>query len=214
MGPPWMSRAKDLLFAALPLCSHLARRAASEGLAMLATLGVSEDAHTLQSSILHSLDELMQGNLPDGSPRKYPLSNDSLSSVKAASLLTLACIQRTAQKVDTQERARVRARSSRVKSTENSQETAPQTMIMLTRVLPSLTTHNLESDFFYVRTHALHAFNLLISYSICASDDTNLSQEQQHIIVKAVEIVENNFITAWTVASPEFEKGREVRWLF
>jgi hypothetical protein len=210
MGPPWMNRAKDLFFALLPSSVHLIRRAAAEGLSMLATLGVTEDAHTLQSSILHSLDELMKGNLPDGTVRKFQLNNEALSSVKAGSLLTLACIQRTAQKMDNDERDRARARSSsmgNVQSTsgESAADTAPQTMIMLTRVLP----YSLESDFLNVRTHALHALELLISYSFPEKDE-DVTAESLHILQKAVETIESNFLSAWTAITADFDGGREV----
>ena len=205
-----MNRAKDLFFALLPSSVHLVRRAAAEGLSMLATLGVTEDAHTLQSSILHSLDELMKGNLPDGTVRKFQLNNDALSSVKAGSLLTLACIQRTAQKMDSDERDRVRARSlsaGNVQPTagESVADTAPQTMIMLTRVLP----YSLESDFFNVRTHALHALELLISYSV-PEKDGKITAESLHILQKAVETIESNFLSTWTAITADFDGGREV----
>ena len=209
MGPPWMNRAKDLFFALLPSSVHLIRRAAAEGLSMLATLGVTEDAHTLQSSILHSLDELMKGNLPDGTVRKFQLNNEALSSVKAGSLLTLACIQRTAQKMDSDERDRARARSSSMgnaqsTSGESAADTAPQTMIMLTRVLP----YSHESDFFNVRTHALHALELLISYSFPEKDE-EITAESLHILQKAVETIESNFLSTWTAITADFDGGRE-----
>lgn len=208
MGPPWMNRAKDLFFALLPSSVHLVRRAAAEGLSMLATLGVTEDAHTLQSAILYSLDELMKGHLPDGTPRKFQLNNEALSSVKAGSLLTLACIQRTAQKMDSDERDRARTRSN-TQTSEESSDTAPQTMIMITRVLPSCATHSLENDFFYVRAHALHALEVLIAYSL-PEDEESFSDDNLHIIQKAVESVEANFLSAWTAITADFDGGREV----
>ena len=65
-GSPWMGKAKDVFFALLP--SPAVRCGCAQGLASLAQ--VSINAITLQSSILHSLDEVAQGNLPDGSTRK------------------------------------------------------------------------------------------------------------------------------------------------
>ena len=65
-----MNTAKDLLLTLIPSASHIVRRGAAEGLALLATLGVTEDAHFLQSTVLHSLDEVMQGNQPDGKRKK------------------------------------------------------------------------------------------------------------------------------------------------
>jgi len=67
-------------------------------------------------------------------------------------------------------------------------------MIMMTRLLPSLATQNLESEFLLARTHALHSFGVLISNSI--STDTNLSLEQVQIIWKAVEAVESRCVIA------------------
>ena len=54
----------NLFYTFLPSAAPYVRRVAAEGLALLASLGVT-DAHTLQSSILHSLEKLMEGNLPD-----------------------------------------------------------------------------------------------------------------------------------------------------
>ena len=58
LGPQWMNKAKDLLLTLLPSASAIVRRAAAEGLALLATVGVTEDAHFLQSAVLHSIDAL------------------------------------------------------------------------------------------------------------------------------------------------------------
>jgi hypothetical protein len=91
-GPPWMNKAKDLLLTLLPSASNIVRRACAEGLALLATLGVSEDAHFLQSTVLHSLDEVMQGNKPDGRPRTIAL--EPVSAARAGSILTLCSIVR------------------------------------------------------------------------------------------------------------------------
>ena len=93
-GPPWMERATSLLLRLLPSPSGIIRRGAAEGLSLLATLGVSEDAHTLQSTILHSLDKVMKGG--SGDPKANP---ETITFAKAGSLLTLACIQRAAERM-------------------------------------------------------------------------------------------------------------------
>jgi hypothetical protein len=97
-GPPWMEKATSLLLRLLPSPSGIIRRGAAEGLSLLATLGVSEDAHTLQSTILHSLDEVMKGNHAGSIPKPY---TETLPFAKAGSLLALACIQRAAKKMKT-----------------------------------------------------------------------------------------------------------------
>ena len=212
MGPPWMNRAKNLFLALLPSSVHLVRRSAAEGLSLLATLGVTEDARTLQSSILYSLDELMKGNLPDGSTRKFQLNNESLSSVKSGSLLTLACIQRTAQKIDDDERRRDKAKSSAPDCEKAKIDTAPQTTIMITRVLPSCGTSNMEGDFFGVRTHALHSLLILLAYSIPKTIEEPISSEDVqtiHTIRKCIEVIETNFLSAWTAPTADYDAGQE-----
>jgi hypothetical protein len=47
LGPQWMNMAKDLLLTLLPSPSTLVSRAAAEGLALLATLGVTEHGSPL-----------------------------------------------------------------------------------------------------------------------------------------------------------------------
>jgi hypothetical protein len=95
-GPPWMERAASLLLRLLPSPSDNIRRGAAEGLSLLATLGVSEDAHTLQSTILYSLDEVMKGNSVGVNP-KFHL--ETLGFARAGSLLALASIQRAATRM-------------------------------------------------------------------------------------------------------------------
>ena len=95
-GPLWMEKATSLLLHLLPSPSGIIRRGAAEGLSLLATLGVSEDAHTLQSSILHSLDEVMNG-INAGSNQKSNL--DALPFARAGALLALACMQRAANRM-------------------------------------------------------------------------------------------------------------------
>jgi hypothetical protein len=95
-GPLWMEKATSLLLHLLPSPSGIIRRGAAEGLSLLATLGVGEDAHTLQSSILHSLDEVMNG-INAGSNQKSNL--EVLPFARAGALLALACIQRAANRM-------------------------------------------------------------------------------------------------------------------
>lgn len=197
-----MSKAKDMLLTLLPSSSHVVRRAAAEGLALLATLGVSADAHFLQSTVLHSLDEVMQGNQPDGKQRAIPL--EAVSAARAGSLLTLGCIQRTAYNIQTERSARTRGRGNSV--AKDDEDTLP-TLQMMTRLLPSLACYGVR-DYFNVRTYALHSFGVLLAYSNRVDD--NLNAEDTHLLKKGVEIVEDNFLAAWTVASFDYDRGNEV----
>ena len=95
-GPPWMERATSILLRLLPSSSGIIRRGAAEGLSLLATLGSQDDAHTLQSTILHSLDEVMKGSSVQPSSVQ---PNPSLAFAKAGTLLALACIQRAANRI-------------------------------------------------------------------------------------------------------------------
>lgn len=226
-GPPWMERATSLLLRLLPSPSGIIRRGAAEGLSLLATLGVSEDAHTLQSTILHSLDEVMKGGTTLANPKTY---DETLAFAKAGTLLTLACIQRAAKRMKRnvrtldlifhsmrvltvlsttttkQEVERANARSVSRES-DNSEVDKTPVMIMMTRVLPSLATQNPEGDSLLARAYALHSFGVLIGNSL--SFDTALTSEQAQIIWKAVEAVESSFLAAWSAVVSENSKGRE-----
>jgi hypothetical protein len=209
LGPPWMSKAKDLLLTLLPSASNVVRRAAAEGLALLATLGVTEDAHFLQSTVLHSLDEVMQGNKPDGRPRAIAL--EPVSAARAGSLLTLACIQRTAfiaaKKKDS--RARDRAANNVNREKEGGAENELPLLQMMTRILPSAGGHGFK-DYFVVRTYALHSFGILLAYS-SRLDKGSLSEDDKQLLRKGVELVEDNFSASWTAASIDVDRGQEVR---
>lgn len=209
LGPPWMNKAKDLLLTLLPFTSNIVRRAAAEGLALLATLGVTEDAHTLQSTVLHSLDEVMQGNQPDGKPR-IPVA--PVSAARAGSLLTLACIQRTTHHITEKHRVRARGRSTNTSAVTEVQNDSLPTIQMMTRIIPSLACHGIlrDKEAFVVRTYAIHSFGLIITYS-SRLDQGKLSIESLHLLKKAVEVVEGNFLAAWTSVSSQFDGGQEVR---
>ena len=206
LGPPWMNKAKDLLLTLLPSASNMVRRAAAEGLALLATLGVSEDAHFLQSTVLHSLDEVMKGNQPDGKPRTLPF--EPISASRAGSLLTLACIQRMAQKASDTKMDRNRGRTLSAEEVILQAEEALPTLQMMTRVLPSVSQQGFR-DFFIVQTHALHAFGLLLGYS-SKLEKQKLEAEDLQLLRKGVELVEDNFVASWTAASADYDAGQEV----
>lgn len=201
-----MNKAKDLLLTLLPSASNIVRRSAAEGLALLATLGVSEDAHFLQSAVLHSLDEVMRGNQPDGKPKALPF--EPISASRAGSLLTLACIQRMAQKVSETKNDRNRGRILSAEEVILQDEETLPTLQMMTRILPSVARQGFR-DFFIVQTHALHAFGLLLGYSSKLEKD-RLEAEELQLLRKGVELIEDNFVASWTAASVDFDAGQEV----
>ena len=207
LGPPWMNTAKDLLLTLLPSNSTIVRRASAEGLALLATLGVTEDAHFLQSTLLHSLDEVMQGNKPDGKAR--PVASEPVSAARSGSLLTLACIQRTAHNVSKRksERARGRAVGGKAGDTvDKSNENLP-VLQMMTRIIPSAACYGFR-DFVVVKAYALHSFAVLLIYS-ARLDAATLADEDKQLLRKAVELVEDNFSASWTASSAEVDRGQE-----
>lgn len=200
--------AKDLLLTLLPSASTLVSRAAAEGLALLATLGVSEDAHFMQSTVLHSLDELMQGNKPDGKPRTIAL--EPISASRSGALLTLASIQRTAQRTTERQltKARERARSYGDDEVITAKEEELPLLQMITRLIPSLAFHGLFRDYFIVRTHALHSLALLLSYSN-RLDPMHPDEVDMQLLRKSIELVEGNYGAAWTSATGDFDRGQE-----
>lgn len=202
-----MNKAKDLLLTLLPSGSTIVRRAAAEGLSLLATLGVTEDAHFLQSTVLHSLDEVMQGNRPDGKAKTIAL--EPISAARAGSLLTLACIQRTAFNTEKRQQARARGRvkSQHVDQSVEKKGDGLPVLQMLTRILPSASCHDFK-DYFVVKAYAIHAFDILLSYSNRISHPS-LSDEDKQLLLKAIELVEDNFSSSWIFASNDLDRGQE-----
>lgn len=207
LGPPWMKKAKDLLLTLMPSTSNIVRRAATEGLSLLATLCVAEDAHFLQSTVLHSLDEVMQGNNPDGKPKTIPL--EPVSAARAGSLLTLACIQRTSTDIQIKQNKRSRNRLSRGAESGKQKMDELPTLQMMTRIIPSVVCYGYR-DAFVVRTYAIHSLGLLLAYSGRIDHETPTDDDLQ-LIRKGVEIVEDNFLASWTAASLDSDRGMEVR---
>jgi hypothetical protein len=204
VGPLWMERATRLLLQLLPSPSDIIRRGAAEGLALLATCGVSEDANTLQSTILHSLDEVMTGIVSGNSKTTQDL--ETLSYARSGSLLTLCCIQRAAMRMTRAENERAESRSVSSPRSKDRENNSPPVMIMMTRLLPSLATQNLDCDSLLVRAYALHSFGILISNSLPTEHLTSI---QIQIVWKAVEAVETSFLGAWSAVTSDLTKGRE-----
>ncbi|KAL7509674.1 hypothetical protein ACHAXN_006645 [Cyclotella atomus] len=205
-GPPWMERATSILLQLISSQSDHIRRGAAEGLSFLATLGVSEDANTLQSTILHALDEVMKGS---NITQNQKTSVDLTSFGRAGSLLSLACIQRNAKRIERSKIDRATSRSvAHTHESKESDENAPPVLIMMTRLLPTLATHSPDLDSSVVRSHAIHAFGILIANSF-PKPDQSLSEEQKQIAWKAIEAVETSFLGAWSAVTFDYNKGRE-----
>jgi hypothetical protein len=205
VGPPWMDRATNLLLRLLPTPSDIIRRGAAEGLALLATLGVSEDANTLQSTILHSLDEVMTGAAL-GNINTKTQDLETLSYAKAGSILTLACIQRAAMRMKRAENERAESRSVSSPRSKMREDNSPPVMIMMTRLLPSLATQNFDADSLLARAYALHSFGILISNSLPKGE---LTSSEIQIVWKAVEAVETSFLGAYSAVTSDISRGRE-----
>ena len=203
IGPTWMTVAKSILLNIFSSRSPFVRRAAAEGLSILSTLGVNEDAHFLQSAILHSLDEVIKGNYFAGQGR--PVLPASVSSASAAALLTFASIQRSAHRIRTTQLDKARNRGSPVKKTD-ADDLLP-TLQILIRIIPSIDCGR-QRGFFGVRTYALHAFGLLLAYPN-KFKGASLNANDMHLLKKSVEIVEDNFLSAWTTVSSEQDLGTE-----
>jgi len=210
-----MSKCKDLLLMLLPSASSTVRRAAAEALGLVATLGVVEDAHFMQSTVLHALDEVVRGcNAPDGRPKTL-IALEPVSAARSGSLLCLSCIQRTTHQVSERQQTRARLRSASedadeealrsMKEKQDAQDAELPLLQMMSRLLPSVSSYGYFSDYFVVRTYALHSFALLISYSGLKEE----SEVDLQLLRKSVELIEGNFATAWTASSHDIDKGQE-----
>lgn len=197
-GPSWSKLAGETFVLLMASCSALVRRASSEGLALLATCGYNENALALQTVVLTSLEETMQGaNHVDGKPRKAALEAALFS--KSAAFLTIGCLQR----------------ASGTKSKESANGTPPRksprpslplpSAHMIRRLLASLSNNGTTFDSLIVRVCALHALSLVVAHYRGDVDDDRL-----HVLWTAVQVVEQTFISVWTAASTDGDKGHEV----
>lgn len=197
-----------MLLSVLPCQSPFVRRAAAEGLAILSTLGVKDDAHFLQSAVIHSLDEVFKGSYTAGQANQMP--PESISAASATALLTLGCIQRTAHQIHEMraQQSKVRGSPQKTNKQEDEDEILP-TLQMMARVLPSANC-GLQGGFFGVRAHALHTFGLLLSYSNKLVG-VSLGEEEVQLLRKLVFVVEDNFLASWTIATSDKDNGDDVR---
>ena len=200
LGPTWMNRASSILLSILQSPSDEIRRAAAEGLAFLATLGVNSDMRFLQSAVLHSLDEVVSRNPLQGQHRNA-VQDDSQNG-RSGGLLSLGCIQRNTQYIKARRASRSRQRGSPVRTKKDRNEDSLHTIQIMTRVLPYASATGPISSGITLnsRASALHAFIILLEYS-GKFECENLCGEDLQLLRKAVEIVESNFLSSWTIAS-------------
>eukprot|EP00934_Nitzschia_sp_Nitz4_P002708 Nitzschia sp. Nitz4//scaffold42_size132992//119267//129070//NITZ4_003422-RA/size132992-processed-gene-0.49-mRNA-1//-1//CDS//3329551787//2698//frame0 len=202
LGPSWMSKAKDVFLQILPSQSTEVRRAAAEGLGFLSTLGVREDARFLQSAVLHSLDEVMQGTQSQEAGKV--LSLEAVSAGRSAAALALACMQRTAFRIGKERDRRARERGgSKPKAAD---DFLPLFQILI-KILPTIAIRS-SGGFLDVRAFGLHALGLLISYSNSPNLES-MSEQDHHLMLKIVELIEDNFLSAWTAASADYDHGTD-----
>lgn len=205
LGPTWMKKASAIFFSILPLPSEEIRRAAAEGLGCLATLGVKEDMHFLQSSVVHSLDEVIAGDQTHGHGRG--VSQEHTITGQSGGLLTLACMQRNTFQFTERRSNRSRLRGSPGGPKDDVADSFPTLQIMI-RLLPFASCQFIGGTPFSARTVALYALFMLLEYS-GKLDRPSLDPENLHLLKKAAEIVEDNFLSAWTAASQSVDHGNE-----
>jgi len=214
MGPPWMKLAKDIFLVLIAFPTTLIRRASAEGLARLATCGVSEDALSLQSSIFTTLEQLVSG-VYNTQQQSRKVSQETIAFQKSSALLTIGCLQRLAyehhknNESDKFPRSRMNHRSKLPIPTKR----------MVSSVIASLANvghANLEHESSaIVRICALHSFALLISYfdaNQTRSEDSKIELERDRVrlLHQAVDILEDAFMSVWTAVSADLDRGHEV----
>ena len=200
----WMNKAKDVFLTMLRSPSHEVRRAAAEGLGFLSTLGVREDARFLQSAVLHALDEVIQGTQDHEQGKQ--LSLESISAGRSAALLSLACMQRTAYRIMKERDTRARERGGTEHGSTDADEIIPLFQILI-KILPSIAIRP-TGGFLGVRAVGMHAFGLFFSYSMKLEAET-LEPRESHLLKKVVELIEDNFLSAWTAASTDYDHGTD-----
>ena len=206
LGPSWKNKASTMLVSLLSSPDNDIRRAAAEGLSFLATLGVKEDMRFLQSSVLHSLDEVISGNVQ---AQGRNIVQDDFQNGRSGGLLALGCIQRSSHRISESRATRLRLRGSPTRSTDQ-QEDSLQTVQIMTRILPYVAGRLSSGISLNARASALHSVLMLLQYSR-KMDSRHLNEENLHLLKKAVEIVEDNYLSAWTGASRVLDRGNEAQ---
>lgn len=199
-----MNKAKDVFRTLLRSPSQEIRRAAAEGLAFLSTIGVREDARFLQSAVLHDLDAVIQGT--NDQEQGKQLSIESICAGRSAAVHALACMQRTAFRIQKERRARAAERGNIEKGNDDTEEILPLFQILI-KILPSIAIRP-TGGFLGVRAVGMHAIGLLFSYSQ-KMNHTSRSPQEMHLLKKLVELIEDNFLSALTAASTDFDHGTD-----
>eukprot|EP00536_Pseudo-nitzschia_multiseries_P003440 jgi/Psemu1/252652/estExt_Genewise1Plus.C_530049 len=207
LGPSWKTKASTILLSILSSRVSDVRRAAAEGLAILSTLGIKEDMHFLQSSVLHSLDEVILRSLSQGQGRNA--LQDDAQNGRSGGLLALACIQRSVHYITERRASRSRLRGSPVRS-KGENEDSLQTIQIMSRVLPYVSGLLSSGISLNARASALHSILMLLEHSGKMNAD-HLHEDDLHLLKKAVEIVEENYLFAWTVASRALDQGNQAQ---
>ena len=211
-GPPWMTRSARLFLNQLQNPHSLVRRGAAEGLGLLVSVGVKCEVHTLQSSVMHSLEDMIQTSGGENTLQQKNTFDLSLQK-KAGYLLSFGCIQRATSKLFSRNtRNRSLSSCSHDDTVSNISELSIPTMTMLTRLLPYTAIHTTDEDSFLTRTYALRSFCMILSYSKLIADKEKNLEERRQILSKAIEVVENNLFGAWKSNATEIDvRSQEVK---
>lgn len=198
----WMVEAASTFITLLPLPNSRVRRAAAEGLSLLACYSTSDGRNHLQSAILRSLENLMSLETHLSIQQKVPCPTSQ--SMFAGCLLTFGCIQRALKTTDNDY-----PEHRKINSDTKIGGTIP-TMLMLTRLLPHIATHRADEESFFCRVFALQSFYLLLTHSSITDSSVLTASERAQILTKAVEIVESNFYSAWMTNSIDVDTNSTV----
>ncbi len=189
-SPPWMSRSTRLFFQLLQSNHSLVRRAASEGLGLLASVGVKEDIHTLDSSIILTLEQMLKVPGNESAMQQKQVFDSALPK-NGGCLLAFGSIHRTLSAV--------------LMNDQTKQAQKLPTTTMLTRLLPYIAIHTTEDDSLLTRTYALQSFSMILSHSKIVENSVTDPEVCIQILSKSVEVVENNFFGAWKSNSSELD---------
>ena len=203
-GPPWMSRSVQLFLKLMKSSQSPVRRGAAEGLGLLASVGMKGGFHALHSSIMLSLEDMMQQSTNENTIQQKQAYESALRK-QSGCLLTLGCINR-----------RFYEEKSNENNSHSKDTSAPvETMLALTRMLPFTAIHIADEDSYLLRTHAIQSLNSILSHSMMNESIGMFQEESSQVLLKAIEIIENNFFGAWKSNTTEVdERSYEVSLFF
>lgn len=131
------------------------------------------------------------------------MSIEAISAGRSSAVLALACMQRTEHRIKKERRSRARERGQLDEDTE---EILPFFQILI-KILPSVAIRP-TGGFLDVRAVGMHAFGLLFAYSNKLGGET-LTPQESHLLKKVIELIEDNFLSAWTAASADYDHGTD-----